>query len=243
MNDQISGHPVPVINQPRRVRLLWFSLCIGIFWYAEYLYQYRVFEPGNFQSAWIRSHALAGTTLIAAGLFASLLFKFVPAWVRYWHLRRWLGVSGALLVSLHVFGVWQFVYDFAIAPLFLSWHPYDNPALFGLFAYPILLAMLITSTDWMVRKLKKWWKFLHRFVYLAEIFIVLHVVLIGGPVMKTPPGLLLYALGAAVILGQIYWWFMISKIQGFKRAGFYVGLGLIALAVYLLYWAAKKGLL
>ncbi len=226
-------------NNQRRQRawlgLIWFSLAVGLFWLLQYWYQYYIYEPGNFAGAWIRSHALAVTTLIAGALFSSIVFKFVPSLAGQWVWRRRLGVAGASMIVLHVSGVLQYGYAFDLSMLFFSLNPYLNPVLFGLTVYPILIAMLITSSDWMVRKLKKWWKVIHRFVYLAEIGIVFHVVLIGGPVMKTAPGYLLYILGGLVIIGQIYWWFRISRLRKFRNVGFYIGLGLILLLGFLYY--------
>lgn len=215
--------------------LIWFSLVVGLFWLGHYWYQYYIYEPGNFAGAWIRSNSLAGTTLIALALFSSIIFKFYPALAGQWLWRRRFGVAGAILIILHVAGVLKYGYMFNLGLIFFSWNPYLNPVLFGLLAYPILLAMLITSTDWMVRRLKKWWKFIHRFIYLAEVGIVFHVVLTGGPVMRTPPGYFLYLLGSLVIFGQIYWWWRISKLKQFKNAGFFVGLSLILL-LFILYF-------
>ena len=226
-------------------RLLIVSVSSAVFWLAQYWYQYYVYEPGVFQTAWVRSHTLSGTTLLAAALFLSIIFKSRPQLAGQWHWRRNLGVAGFIFIIFHVTGAMRFYFGLdylnpwpAWRGIFFTWNPLENPVIFGLAAYPILIAMAATSSDWAVRKLKRWWKFLHRFVYLAEIFIVFHAVLMGGPVMKTPPGLLLYALGGVVILGQIYWWFRISRLRRFKNAGFWVGLGTILLALILWYLAA-----
>lgn len=225
-----------MIKKKSLIELVLFTLAVGLFWCLQYWYQYYVYEPGNFAGAWIRSHSLAGTTLIASALLSSIVFKFIPRLAGQWRWRRRLGVAGVLMIILHVGGVLKYGYVFNLALIFFSWNPYLNPVLFGLVAYPILLAMLITSSDWMVRQLKKWWKIIHRFVYLAEVGIVFHVVLTGAPVMKTPPGYLLYTLGGLVIIGQIYWWWRISRLRQFRNAGFYVGLGLILLLGVLYYF-------
>ena len=227
--------PVNIRQRVKTLWLVWFSFSAGLFWLLQFWYQYYIYEPGNFAGAWIRSCALAGTTLIATALLSSIIFKFHPAWARQWHWRRRLGVAGVFLIILHVGGVLKYGYAFNLAMIFFSWNPYLNPVLFGLVAYPILLAMFVTSTDWMVRKLKKWWKFIHRFIYLAEVVIVFHATLLGGAVMKSLPGYILYILGSLVILGQVYWWFRISKLRQFKNLGFYIGLGLIILLGIIFY--------
>lgn len=237
MPNETNNEPVVEISKPSRSKweLFWFSLSVGIFWLSQFWYQYYVYEPENFAGAWIRSHSLAGTTLIATALLLSIILKFHPPWAGQWRWRRRLGVAGVLLIIFHTLGVLKYGYMYNLAMIFFSWNPYLNPVLFGLFVYPILLTMLVTSTDWMVRKLKKWWKFIHRLVYLAEVGIVLHVLLLIGELKKTPPGYLLYILAILVILGQIYWWLRISKLRSFKNSGFYVGLGLILLLGVLYY--------
>lgn len=49
----------------------------------------------------------------------------------------------------------------------------------GLIALVILSVMTLTSFDYWVKKLGKWWKFIHRFVYVAAWAILIHVLIIG----------------------------------------------------------------
>ena len=44
----------------------------------------------------------------------------------------------------------------------------------------ILAIMAATSFSWAMRQLGPWWKFIHRFVYVAGVATVLHVLLIGS---------------------------------------------------------------
>jgi sulfoxide reductase heme-binding subunit YedZ len=46
--------------------------------------------------------------------------------------------------------------------------------LMGLLAFIILFLMFLTSNNWGIRKLGKWWKRLHRFVYAVLWLLVLH---------------------------------------------------------------------
>jgi len=57
--------PVDIRQRVKILWLVWFSLSVGLFWLLQFWYQYYIYEPGNFAGAWIRSCALAGTTLIA----------------------------------------------------------------------------------------------------------------------------------------------------------------------------------
>lgn len=234
-----SSQPVAKPFQWRRVFIV--TVLSAVFWWAQFWYQYYIYQPGVFQTAWVRSHALAGATLLAVTLGLSIIFKFKPSWAGQWPWRRNLGVAGFVLIFFHVAGVMRFylAVDYlnprpALHQLFFTLDPFVNPVLFGLPPFVILLAMAATSSDWAVRQLKRWWKILHRFIYLAEVSVVFHVILTGGQVMKSPPGYLLYGLGGLVIAGQIYWWLRISYARRFKNLGFYVGLSLIILILSLI---------
>lgn len=88
--------------------------------------------------------------------------------------RRMLGLFTLFYATLHLF-VWLFFLLefrwFAIAEEVLE-RPYITV---GFSAYLILLALGITSPRFMVRKLGKNWKRLHKLVYLAAILGVLHL--------------------------------------------------------------------
>jgi len=55
--------------------------------------------------------------------------------------------------------------------------PYPLFQMFGLYALTILFLMFVTSNNFSVRRLGKWWKRLHRVVYVALLFILLHTAL------------------------------------------------------------------
>ena len=105
------------------------------------------------------------------------LVKPTPTWIRMWILeRRFWGVSSFLVLVLHVgfyflnegfeFKAWTQVYT-------------KNYLICGALAFTILTALALTSNDWSIRLLRgKRWKQLHRFVYLAQFFILIHLLLI-----------------------------------------------------------------
>lgn len=55
----------------------------------------------------------------------------------------------------------------------------DWSLVLGLLPLLIMLPLALTSTDGLMRKLGKWWKPLHRTVYAAAVFTLLHVALLG----------------------------------------------------------------
>ncbi|GIW63946.1 MAG: hypothetical protein KatS3mg091_748 [Patescibacteria group bacterium] len=47
----------------------------------------------------------------------------------------------------------------------------------GFIAFQLLFLMFITSNDWAVGRLKKWWVYLHRATYLIVFLVFLHILL------------------------------------------------------------------
>lgn len=86
--------------------------------------------------------------------------------------RRYIGITMFLLVSLHFW----FIYGIKTittglpksSPLFIS---------FGLIAFFLTLPLFLTSNNFSVNKIKKWWSKIHQLTYLIIFFIFLHLIL------------------------------------------------------------------
>lgn len=212
-----------------------FSIGAFAFFAAEIAYHYFVLTPRDFSVSLVRGAALAGATLIAASLFSSALFRWVPRWAQYWHIRRYLGVAGALSIIAHVAGVSYYYLGFNYASLFFTLNPIENPALFGVVGFGIILALLVTSTDGAMRILGRNWKRLHQFVYVAFAASILHFVFIRTGNLTSPPGYLLVAMTALAVFGQLFWFFRIISRKYFRSLGTVVGFSIIIVFV-LLFW-------
>ena len=71
---------------------------------------------------------------------------------------------------------WQFVWSISLKPTL--W------LISGFLALLLTLFLLVTSNDWAVKKMGKWWKRLHRLVYVIFVLVVVHVIalkIIGRP--------------------------------------------------------------
>lgn len=205
-----------------------------VLWLIEFFVQYRWLSANDLGFSFVRSFALAGTTLIASALLTSTIFKWNPKLARHWRVRRYLGVSGFVLIFLHVLSVFHFLFDYQLDAIFFSFHPIDNPIIFGSIAFIILFLMAATSIDWAMQKLSpKRWKALHRCVYLAEIGIVFHFLTINPLLLKEAPTIALMVVMGLAILGQLYWWIRISAKRRFRNKGAMVGAALILLAILL----------
>tara|TARA_B100000686_G_C16658165_1_gene899374 strand:- start:101 stop:685 length:585 start_codon:yes stop_codon:yes gene_type:complete len=88
--------------------------------------------------------------------------------------RRMLGLFALFYASIHLLVWMTFILDFrwiAIVEEILD-RPYITV---GFTAYVILVALGITSTNTMMRKMGKNWKRLHRLVYIAAILAIVHL--------------------------------------------------------------------
>lgn len=116
-------------------------------------------------------------TLLAGPI--TKLFLWLPFRGAYIKARRALGVSVLYFSLLHT-GFAFFIYIGGLSA-FLSLNPlYLFGLSFGIIALCIFTVMALTSFDSMVRILTfPRWKFIHRFVYLAGFFVLIHALLVG----------------------------------------------------------------
>ena len=136
------------------------------------------FWQGNLGPEPIREATLrtgkAALILLVASLACTpinIVFGFKPAL----KLRRPLGLYSFMYASIHfaIFIGVDYFFDFALIQDALFEKRY---ALVGLTTGLILLALAITSTVGWQRRLKKNWKRLHKFVYVAGILAVVHFI-------------------------------------------------------------------
>ncbi len=201
-----------------------------LFWFAQFAYQFHVLSPGDMGSSFVRSFAFAGATMIGASLFSSALFKWVPSWARYWHVRRSLGVVGTFFIVFHVLSVLNFFMSWDASVIFSALNPFQNPLIFGVLALPIFAMMTLTSTDWALGKLGfARWKALHRLVYFAYMFSVFHFLLINPPMLMNPAGYLLIGMTFLALAGELFWFVKTVWLKKSSPLGSAVGIFIIFL--------------
>lgn len=88
--------------------------------------------------------------------------------------RRQLGITTFLIAYGHYSFVRGIAYIAKIIPFKLPLPIFEAVALW---AFMILFVMFLTSNSFSVKKMGKWWKRLHRFVYVAMWLLVLHTIL------------------------------------------------------------------
>ncbi len=136
------------------------------------------FWQGNLGPDVIRAATLRTGKAALILLIASLACTPINILIGYkpvLKLRRPLGLYSFMYASIHfaIFIGVDYFFNFALIWEALFEKRY---ALVGLATGTILLALALTSTVGWQRRLKKKWKQLHRFVYLAGILSVLHFI-------------------------------------------------------------------
>ena len=209
-----------------------------IFLLLQFAIQYYIYSPGLFEVSIVRSLAFSGATLIGLSLLSSVAFKFRPILSKYAFVRKNFGVMGFILVFFHVLAATQLYFFGDLTKVYFSINPLENPIVFGTLAYPILFVMAITSIQWVEHKIGgTLWKALHRLVYFAFLFIVFHFTQQNPVALDSIPGYLLILVTIGVLLGELYWWYTVSKQRQFKNLGLYIGLAIILLYIILGYLA------
>ncbi len=129
-----------------------------------------------------QTYALIAVALIYFALLVTPIYfvfptlPFKPVLIKA---RRALGVSAFLFASLHVY--LEFFKNFGgFSNLKYLTGIYVYAFLFGAIALFILTIMTATSFNYAVKKLGRYWKTIHRFIYLAGFLIVFHVFIIGS---------------------------------------------------------------
>jgi len=93
--------------------------------------------------------------------------------------RRALGVSAFIFALMHA--LLEFFKIFGgFSNLQYLYGKYLLAFLLGFVALLVLAAMTATSVNYAVKKMGKYWKILHRFIYLAGFLVVIHVLIIGS---------------------------------------------------------------
>ncbi len=152
---------------------LWILLALPFIWLvyayrADELFYGEVIHVSGELSARLLILTLAVTPLRL--MFAN---AYWPAWLL--HRRRYLGVASFCYALLHTI-----VYLQKKASLTLIWQEGLSFNMWsGWLAFCIFLILAITSNDASVRRLRRAWKKLHRWVYLAALLSFTHWIFIA----------------------------------------------------------------
>ena len=182
-------------------------------------------------------YALSAVTMLWLALMVTpvtRLFLWFPFRGAYDKARRALGVSAFYFATLHATLAFFFQLGGFMGLFFLP-NNYLLAVALGDTAYTILLLLALTSSEFMIKKLTyAKWKFLHKFVYLAAMLIVIHALLLGThfqDISGTIPTIFFAALSILLILEAIRFdRYLQQKFPNVGRMGlatFFVGIVVI----------------
>jgi sulfoxide reductase heme-binding subunit YedZ len=112
--------------------------------------------------------------------------------------RRMIGLYSFFYASLHLFGYLHLELSWLYAELIweIDARP---PILYGIIAWSLLLLLAITSPSLLQRKLKKWWRRIHRLAYPLSLIACYHYLQISKVTDDLP---YLYLALLSVLLGH-----------------------------------------
>lgn len=150
-------------------------------------------------------YALYSTFLLYIALIASPLYSAFPKLPsRVWHInaRKAIGNSAFVFALLH--GTIAFFFQLGgFAGLFFLTDKYLTAITLSFSALVILCFMFITSFAFFITRLGIYWKPLHRLVYLACLFILLHALMLGthfADLSGLIPKIFIYAITILLLL-------------------------------------------
>jgi sulfoxide reductase heme-binding subunit YedZ len=133
-------------------------------------------------------------------LFATLSvtpIRRISGWNRIQRVRRTLGLWAFFYACCHLLS--YVVFNELGDPAAIWDDVTTRPFIFvGMFAFTILLALALTSTNGMIRRLGRRWQMLHRLVYVAAVAGIVHFIWGQKADIREP---LIWAAGLALLLG------------------------------------------
>lgn len=113
--------------------------------------------------------------------------------------RRYIGIMTFMFVLLHA----SIVRFFWVVKGQMKAIPDEVFILFGSLAFTLLFSLFITSNDWSVKKMGKWWHWIHNLTYITGVIIFFHVALQEVNVWSALIALDALAIAASFIFAQI----------------------------------------
>ena len=116
-------------------------------------------------------------------------------------IRRMLGLFAFFYAAMHLLAYSQFLLltDLSGIAADIAKRPYITV---GFAAFVLLIPLAVTSTDGMIRRLKRRWKQLHSMIYVVAVLVVIHLAWIAKSSYAEP---VFYGFLMAFLLGYRLW--------------------------------------
>ena len=185
----------------------------------------------------MRAFAFTALALLLTVYIPTLLLTYAPGFPLNGvalRARRALGILTMGFACTH--GSMEFFVTFhgSFAEVFALPTYYQLSLLFSTLAGTILVIIGMTSFDFIQQKMGKWWKRLHRLVYVVSILVLFHAFLIGSNFIGNDPMLptVVVVIALALLFLKVGEGFKKTKKKPWKpatKAAAYAGLGLLVL--------------
>lgn len=154
---------------------------------------------------------LAALQLLLATLFMTPLQRWT-GWSGWLRIRRMLGLFAFFYASLHVLAFLQFILGWNDLWATFTKRPY---IIAGAVSFLLLVPLAATSTRWMMKKLGRQWKPLHRSIYPAVVIAWLHFI---WQARSDVGEMVVYGVIVLGLLALRWRWFGPGSLIPFKRA-------------------------
>ena len=144
----------------------------------------------------------AGLILLIVALAARPLSQILKSWSSLINYRRAIGVGAFVLSLAHTFHKIEHTFQWNFDALSFMIPQHQLSIWLGAIAITLMTPAALTSSDWMMTKLGKYWRYLHLLSIPALILASIHTIAIGssylGAVDWTPKNWVLTILCAAI---------------------------------------------
>ncbi len=149
----------------------------------------------------------AGLILLMLALAARPLSQIFKSWSSLMTYRRAIGVGAFVLSLAHTFHKIEHTFQWNLDALSFMIPQHQISIWLGAIAITLMTPAALTSSDWMVTKLGKAWRYLHLLSVPALILASIHTIAIGsnylGAVEWTPKNWILTILCGAITVGVL----------------------------------------
>jgi DMSO/TMAO reductase YedYZ heme-binding membrane subunit len=148
-----------------------------------------------------------GLILLIMALAARPLSQLFKSWSALITYRRAIGVGAFVLSLVHTFHKIEHTFQWNFDALSFMIPQHQISIWLGAIAIALMTPAALTSSDWMIAKLGRTWRYLHLLSVPALVFASIHTIAIGanylGAVEWTPKNWILTILCAAMTLGTL----------------------------------------
>ena len=137
--------------------------------------------------------------------------KRISDWNVLIRMRRMLGLYSFFYCTLHGFVYFEFELDWLYSEIL--WELRERQFInLGLISWVVLLVLSITSPSYIQKRMRRWWRRVHRLVYPLALLACLHFFLASKPTDQDP---YIYAFFVGILLGHRL---IVSVLPKFKRS-------------------------